>query len=234
MSQGRETSIAPQYNDIYLKACLWSSLRRVMFPCNVATNGAHDFWQLYRIFVTFISHFRFCTSFPVLCGSETTLLINGEQKKTEKNDVPFPSNSILPCSMTLPLRQCDTSPFCRTKTECTHGPVWPQSRGVTRLDSARGKKQVWRPMFEAEIFRKQMYCVDESTCDSVGTFRRFPQWFDAPIATRRPGIAPLVTPLLQSNSMLLQHLLQRLARSALDWTVSTFTQQLNSGPQLTG
>jgi len=110
-----------QYNDIYLKACLWSSLRRVMFPWNVATNGAHDFWQLYRIFVTFISHFRFCTSFPVLCDSETTLLINGEQNKTAKIDVPFPSNSIPPCSMTLPLRQCDTPPFCRTKTECTHG-----------------------------------------------------------------------------------------------------------------
>jgi len=30
-------------------------------------------------------------------------------------------------------------------------------RGVTRLDGARGNKQVWRPMFKPEIFRKQMY-----------------------------------------------------------------------------
>ena len=29
-------------------------------------------------------------------------------------------------------------------------------RGVTRLDDARGKKQVWRPMFEPELFRKQI------------------------------------------------------------------------------
>ena len=45
-------------------------------------------------------------------------------------------------------------------------------RGVTRLDGARGKKQVWRPMFEPEVFRKQKYFIEESTCDIVGTFRR--------------------------------------------------------------
>jgi len=28
------------------------------------------------------------------------------------------------------------------------------------------------PVFEPEIFRKQMYCFEESTCDIVGTFRR--------------------------------------------------------------
>jgi len=31
----------------------------------------------------------------------------------------------------------------------------------------------WRPMFE--VFRKQMYCIEESTCDIVGTFRRPPR-----------------------------------------------------------
>jgi len=46
------------------------------------------------------------------------------------------------------------------------------SRGVTRLDGARVKKQFWHPpMFEAEVFWKQMYCIEESTCDIVGTFR---------------------------------------------------------------
>jgi len=28
------------------------------------------------------------------------------------------------------------------------------------------------PVFEPEVFRKQMYCIEESTCDNVGTFRR--------------------------------------------------------------
>jgi len=27
------------------------------------------------------------------------------------------------------------------------------------------------PMFEPEVFRKQMYFIEESTCDIVGTFR---------------------------------------------------------------
>ena len=28
------------------------------------------------------------------------------------------------------------------------------------------------PMFEPEVFRKQMYYIEESTCGIVGTFRR--------------------------------------------------------------
>ena len=27
-------------------------------------------------------------------------------------------------------------------------------------------------MFEPEVFREQIYCIEESTCDIVGTFRR--------------------------------------------------------------
>jgi len=56
-------------------------------------------------------------------------------------------------------------------------------RGVTRLDGVRGKKQAWcPPMFESEIFRKQMYSTVgvESTCDTVGSFRRPPEWFGPP------------------------------------------------------
>ena len=72
-------------------------------------------------------------------------------------------------------------------------------RGVTRLDGAQGKKQVWPPMFETEVFRKQMFCVEESTCDIVGTFLCPPQWFCTPIVTWRlencAPLAPLVTPL---------------------------------------
>jgi len=52
------------------------------------------------------------------------------------------------------------------------------------------------PMFEFEAFRKQMYSLEENTCDIVGSFRR------PPTVTRSdsaPGESctpcPLVTPL---------------------------------------
>ena len=67
-------------------------------------------------------------------------------------------------------------------------------RGVTRLGGARGKMQVWRPRFEPEVFRKQMYCVEECTCDIVGIFwlpgnhSTPPQYFSAPRVIRRLGI----------------------------------------------
>jgi len=45
-------------------------------------------------------------------------------------------------------------------------------------------------MFEPELFRKQNYCREASTCDVVGIFR-------GPAVIRRPrNCAPLVTPLL--------------------------------------
>ena len=44
-------------------------------------------------------------------------------------------------------------------------------------------------MFEPEIFRKQMYCIDENICDIVGTLWR-------PHSDSAPGsCAPLVMPL---------------------------------------
>jgi len=54
-------------------------------------------------------------------------------------------------------------------------------------------------MFEPEVYRKQMYCIEKSTCDIAGTFRRPRQSFGAPIVTWRPGnyaslVPPLVTP----------------------------------------
>jgi len=58
-------------------------------------------------------------------------------------------------------------------------------RGVTRLDGALGKKQAWRLMFEPEVFRKQMYCIKESTCGIVWSFPAprshyaTPWWFGA-------------------------------------------------------
>jgi len=43
------------------------------------------------------------------------------------------------------------------------------------------------PMFESEVFRKQMYCIEKSPCYIVGTFRPAPQSFGAQIVIRRPG-----------------------------------------------
>jgi len=34
-------------------------------------------------------------------------------------------------------------------------------------------------MFEPKVFRKNTYCIEESTCDFVGTFRRLSQSFGA-------------------------------------------------------
>jgi len=62
------------------------------------------------------------------------------------------------------------------------------------------------PMFEPEVFRKQMYCIQESACDVVETFWRphkhsvppavcqSPQSDSAPVDLRL--LAPLVTYLL--------------------------------------
>jgi len=59
------------------------------------------------------------------------------------------------------------------------GTVWifvlyySTSRGVTRLDGARGKKQVWRPHVRNwASFWKQLQRFEESTCDTVWIFRR--------------------------------------------------------------
>jgi len=41
-------------------------------------------------------------------------------------------------------------------------------------------------MFEPELFLKQIYCIEESTRDIVGTFRRPPQSFEAPRSDTLP------------------------------------------------
>ena len=59
------------------------------------------------------------------------------------------------------------------------------------------------PMFEPELFRKQMYCFEESTCDFVGTFRR-------PV-----NCTPFVTPLVfvyKSFPVFLRYNTERLDR----------------------
>ena len=42
-------------------------------------------------------------------------------------------------------------------------------------------------MFEPEVFRKEIYCIEESTCDIVGTFRRPQQTFGALHSDLAPG-----------------------------------------------
>jgi len=42
-------------------------------------------------------------------------------------------------------------------------------------------------MFEPEVFRKQMYGIEESTCDIVGIFRRPSQSFCASRSDSTPG-----------------------------------------------
>ena len=54
--------------------------------------------------------------------------------------------------------------FARSKIVQTRNVTWP---------GARSKFDV--PKFEPEVFRQQIYCIEESNCDIVGTFRRRPQ-----------------------------------------------------------
>jgi len=51
-------------------------------------------------------------------------------------------------------------------------------------------------MFEPEFPRKQMCCIEESTCVIVAPFWR-PQWFGAPIAIRHPGNCAFLAPSLR-------------------------------------
>jgi len=53
-------------------------------------------------------------------------------------------------------------------------------KGVTTLDGAQGKKQVWRPMFEPEVFRKEITVLKKLRLKLL-------RLFGAPIMTRRRG-----------------------------------------------
>ena len=62
--------------------------------------------------------------------------------------------------------------FCRTGES-----TWLESRDVTRLMAPGARRKFGAPMFEPEVFQKQMNCIEGSTWDIVGTFRRPSQWF---------------------------------------------------------
>jgi len=63
-------------------------------------------------------------------------------------------------------------------------------KGRNEVGWRPGKKQVWRPMFEFEVSRKQMYCIEESTCDIAGTFRRPPAVIRRPHSDSRRIVPP--------------------------------------------
>jgi len=60
-------------------------------------------------------------------------------------------------------------------------------------------------MFEPEVFRKQMCCVEGSTCDIVGLFGALRSDLAPPAVIQSPGIFPpchtLFTPLVQPLSL---------------------------------
>jgi len=82
----------------------------------------------------------------------------------------------------------------------------------TLIAYAQGRNEVrWRPGQEASLvphvrnwgLSEANVLNNKSTCDIIGTYRRPPQWFGAPIVTRRRGIAPPlppVTPLLMPTA----------------------------------
>ena len=49
-------------------------------------------------------------------------------------------------------------------------------------------------MFEPEVFRKQTYFIEGSTCDIVGTFPRSPQWLGTPMVIVARVIMPPLPP----------------------------------------
>ena len=57
------------------------------------------------------------------------------------------------------------------------------------------------PVVKSDFFQRQIYCIEESTCEIVGTFPRHQQTFGAPPMIRRPGnCAPVVTPLVDTSN----------------------------------
>ena len=72
--------------------------------------------------------------------------------------------------------------------------ILPEDRDVTRLNGSRGKKQFGAPHVRIWGLTEEIYCIEESVRDNVGTFRRLPQWFGA------WGIVPPLPPSLRPCS----------------------------------
>jgi len=95
----------------------------------------------------------------------------------------------------------------------------------------RARSKFAAPKFEPEVFRKQMYCIEASTCDIVGTFRQSLRLFGAPIVIRRPKncspLAPLVTPLVLAPLLFLAYINWIDSQSRVDEGVSVGSCRIN-------
>ena len=58
--------------------------------------------------------------------------------------------------------------------------------GASVVEPAPPWSKFGAPMSKSEFFRRQIYCIEESTYDIVGTFRHLQQSFDAPAVIQRP------------------------------------------------
>ena len=89
--------------------------------------------------------------------------------------------------------------FQKSITPCVSGDK--QHRGVTRLDGARDKKQVWRPHVRTWGFSEVNVLYWRNYLWHCWDFSAPPQSFGASIVIRRPGncspFAPIVIPLKQ-------------------------------------
>jgi len=57
--------------------------------------------------------------------------------------------------------------------------AWQQGRNQAGLVASGVRSKFGAPIFEPDVFWKQIYRIEESTCDIVGTFWRPPQSFGA-------------------------------------------------------
>jgi len=85
-------------------------------------------------------------------------------------------------------------------------------------------------MLELDVFLKQMCCIEESTCDIFGTFRR-PR--NDLIPDELCSLAPLVTPMLdclnRQTQQRIRFLLDSTTRLNKPW-YSALTQKLRQNP----
>ena len=129
--------------------------------------------------------------------SNTSFLCAARPRRERRVDARFPASR-------LRRTCCDVSRSAirgtRTVSICCSTTIFNESTWV-----AQGRNEVtWRPgqeakltspMFGPEVFRKQMYCIEESTCDIVETFRQPRSHWASPAVIQRLGnCAPLTPP----------------------------------------
>jgi len=74
-------------------------------------------------------------------------------------------------------------------------------------------------MFEPEVFRKQMYCIEESTCNIVGTIRR-PHGDSAPGESCPPSLrlwslVPFITSVPRAGRILFLYVFDNLVQKLI-------------------